>query len=75
MEYLDPMHPEWLDMWEELSSYTLNNGDPLCIFNGKSWEYMGSNADYHHFRHGHHPKSRRTEFIYIERSRAAVGWA
>lgn len=75
MEYLDSTHPEWPDMWEELSSYPLNQGDPLCIFNGLCWEYMGSSADHHHFRHEHHPNSRRTEFIYIERARVAVGWA
>lgn len=75
MEYLDATHPEWLDMWEDLSSYQINNGNPLCIHNGKSWEYMGSTVDHHHFRHEHHPKTQRCEFIYIERCRAAVGWA
>ncbi|MGH1371065.1 MAG: 4-diphosphocytidyl-2C-methyl-D-erythritol kinase [Cellvibrionaceae bacterium] len=75
MEYLDSAHAEWEDMWEELSSQTINNGDPLCIHQGLCWEYMGSTADHHNFRHSKHPKTRRIEHIYIERCRAAVGWA
>ena len=74
MEYIDITHPEWQKMWDELAQYVINEGDQLCIYLGQSWEYLGSNKDYHHFRHELHPATGRTEYIYIERTRAAVGW-
>lgn len=75
MEYLDISHPEWGRMWDELASYQLNGGDHLCINGPHCWEYMGSTADHHHLRHACHPYTGKTEYIYIERARAAVGWA
>ena len=74
MEYLDNSHPEWDPMWQVLASYPINSDDPLCINAGQCWEYMGSNSDYHHFRHACHPSTKRAEYIYIERGRALVGW-
>ncbi|NIB42990.1 4-diphosphocytidyl-2C-methyl-D-erythritol kinase [Pseudomaricurvus alkylphenolicus] len=75
MEYLDSTHPEWDDMWEDLSAYAINEGNPLCIYKGMCWEYLGSTPDHHNFRHPKHPKTGRVEHIYIERARSAVGWA
>lgn len=75
MEFLHADKPEWSDMWFELSCYELNDGDPICYFQGLSWEYMGSTKDHHHLRHLKHPKTGEHEYIYIERRRAAAGWA
>lgn len=74
MEFLDANNPEWSDMWEELSSYTINHGDPMCLNHNACWEYMGSTKDHHHLRHNKHPKTQQVEFIYIERRRSLVGW-
>lgn len=75
MEYLDINHSEWPKMWDELASYSLNNGDPLCINDGHCWEYMGSTSNHHHLRHNCHPLTNKTEYIYIERAGAALRWA
>ncbi|WP_302723201.1 4-diphosphocytidyl-2C-methyl-D-erythritol kinase [Gilvimarinus gilvus] len=75
MEYLDVSHPEWAKMWDELAGYRLNDGDHLCINEGFCWEYMGSTMDHHHLKHILHPATGKTEYMYIERARAAVGWA
>jgi hypothetical protein len=75
MEYLDINHPEWQKMWDQLASYTVNNGDPLCVYEGHCWEYMGSTLDHHHLRHANHPLTLKAEYIYIERARASLGWA
>lgn len=74
MEYLDSGHTEWSGMWEQLACQPINNGDQLCIYNGHCWEYLGSSADHHNFRHERHPLTLKTEYIYLERIRAAVGW-
>ncbi|MFT7558923.1 MAG: hypothetical protein ACI93R_000826 [Flavobacteriales bacterium] len=75
MEFIDSSHAEWSNMWTELSEYPLNNGDSHCMFLGASWQYMGSSEDHHHFRHSMHPKSEKTEYIYIERRRVSLRWA
>lgn len=75
MEYLDINNPEWPKMWDELASYKINAGDHLCIFEGQCWEYMGSTRDHHHLRHACHPLTQTVEYFYLERARAAVGWA
>lgn len=75
MEYLTIDNPEWQRMWDELASYKINNGDPLCVNQGDCWEYLGSTADHHHLRHACHPVTERVEYIYIERAGAAVRWA
>ena len=75
MEFIEASNPEWLEMWTELSTHTLNNGDPICEFMGKSWEYMGSTEDHHHLRHLRHPYTGKEEFVYIERKRASIKWA
>jgi len=75
MEYIDISHHEWSKMWDELASYKMNNGDHLCINGAQCWEYMGSTLDHHNFRHACHPITHRVEYAYIERARAAVGWA
>jgi hypothetical protein len=75
MEFLDASHAEWQDMWAGLASYPINKGDALCLNQSECWEYMGSSADHHHFRHPSHPLSGKTEYAYVERRRAAVGWA
>ncbi len=72
MEYLDINHPEWQRMWDELSSYRLNAGDPLCIHEGHCWEYMGSTLAQHHLRHACHPLTHKAEYMYIERAGVAV---
>jgi len=51
------------------------NGDQLYIHNGHCWEYLGSTMDHHNFRHERHPLSGKAEYIYLERGRAAIGWA
>lgn len=75
MEYLDNNDSEWNEMWQQLADYGINNGDPLCVNQGLCWEYMGSTADHHNFRHSKHPASGRIEHAYIERRRSAIGWA
>lgn len=75
MEFLEANNPEWSQMWEDLSSYDINRGDPICVFNNACWEYMGSTCDHHHLRHNLHPGTGKTEFAYIERRRAVAGWA
>lgn len=75
MEFLEADHPEWMQMWEELSNYALNEGDGLCLFMSNCWEYMGSTHDHHHFRHRLHPRTGKTEFVYVERRCAGVNWA
>lgn len=75
MQYLDINHPEWQKMWDDLASYKINNGDPLCINQGACWEYMGSTLDHHHFRHSAHPLTAKTEYIYMERAGSALRWA
>jgi hypothetical protein len=75
MEYLTIDNPEWQRMWDELASYKINSGDPLCVNQGDCWEYLGSTADHHHLRHACHPVTERVEYIYIERAGAAVRWA
>lgn len=75
MEFLEAQHAEWHDMWSGLASYPINGDDPICLNNGKCWEYMGSSADHHHFRHPLHPRTDKTEYLYVERRRAAMGWA
>jgi len=75
MEFLDAINPEWSAIWEELSNHEINNGDPICLNLGQCWEYMGSTADHHHLRHLKHPKTKKPEFVYIERRRAVLNWA
>lgn len=75
MEFLEADHPEWVQMWEELSYYALNEGDPICLFLGKAWEYMGSSQDHHHFRHPQHPRTGKAEYCWVERRRAVANWA
>ncbi|MBU3071615.1 hypothetical protein KOI40_17440 [Aestuariicella sp. G3-2] len=75
MEYLDSTHSEWDSMWQELASYDINNGDPLCIHQGLCWEYMGSTDNHHNFRHSRHPATGRIEHVYIERYQSAIRWA
>ncbi|WP_018015164.1 hypothetical protein [Teredinibacter turnerae] len=75
MEFLEANHPEWMQMWQALANYPINQGDPICLFEGHCWEYMGSSADHHHFHHRGHPKTGHGEFAYIERRCAGVGWA
>lgn len=75
MEFLEANNPEWCDMWEVLALERINHGDPLCLFMGKCWEYMGSTEDHHHLCHPCHPATGKMEFAYIERRRAALEWA
>ncbi|WP_045860517.1 hypothetical protein [Teredinibacter purpureus] len=75
MEFLEADHSEWLQMWEELAKDRINEEDPICLFVGNCWEYMGSSEDHHHFRHQLHPRTGKIEFAYIERRRAAISWA
>ena len=75
MEFLEADHPEWMQMWEELSEYALNEGDAICLFLGRCWEYMGSSDSHHHFRHNIHPRTGKAEYAYVERRRAGVNWA
>lgn len=75
MQFIDINHPEWPQMWEEVASYSINAGDALCINEGHCWEYMGSTADHHHLRHASHPMTNKTEYMYIERTGAALRWA
>ena len=79
VEFIEANNPEWCDMWEELSQYKMNKGDPICLFMGTCWEYMGSSADHHHFRHLNHPASGKSEFAYVERRQrtttARLNWA
>lgn len=42
VEYLDSTSDEWETMWQQVACDLRNDGDQLCIFNGHSWEYMGS---------------------------------
>ncbi len=74
MEYLEASNPEWSFMWEALGNEKLNGGDPICLHQGRCWEYLGSTNDHHHFRHARHPRTDRVEFAYIERVRMAAGW-
>lgn len=74
MEYIDLSHPEWARMWDELSQYKINNGDSMCLNGPDCWEYMGSTLDHHTLQHVKHPVTGKTEYIYIERVRAAVNW-
>lgn len=75
MEFLEAINPEWSQMWEGLSGYSINNGDPICEFKGFGWEYMGSSRHHHHLRHSLHPKTKKIEFAYIERRKILAGWA
>jgi len=75
VEYIDTSDAEWDDMWSQLASDSLNDGDQLCIHQGQSWEYMGSTEDHHHLRHANHPRTEQTEYMYIERCRASISWA
>lgn len=74
VEYLDSTSEEWETMWQQVASDLRNDGDQLCIHKGRSWEYMGSSGDHHHFRHDNHPATGNKEYIYIERKRMAAGW-
>lgn len=75
MEYLDSTHAEWQSMWEQLATYSINNGDHRCAHQGLTWEYMGSTRDHHNFRHSRHPATGRIEHIYIERFHVSSNWA
>lgn len=75
MEYLSITSPEWETMWDQLAEDPLNQGDPICEFAGKGWEYMGSTQNHHHFRHPCHPATEKTEYSYIERAGVAFAWA
>lgn len=75
MEFLDACDPEWMEIWHELAQQPLNCGDPICVFMGKSWEYMGSTDDHHHLRHPKHPRTGKVEYVYLERRRASFSWA
>lgn len=75
MEYLTITHPEWPSMWDQLAEDRLNNGDAVCAFEGKGWEYMGSTQDHHHFRHAFHPATEKVEYFYVERAGVALAWA
>ena len=74
LEYIDHNHKEWASMWEQLSQQPLNEGDPLCINEGQSWEYVSSSSDHHYFRHNYHPRTNRTEHIYLERTLGKFHW-
>lgn len=74
MDFLDAIDPEWSQMWEDLSGYDINRGDPICVFEGSCWEYMGSTRDHHHLRHNCHPFTDKAEFAYIERRKIVAGW-
>ncbi len=54
---------EWDAMWAELATLPLNEGDRVCEdpSTGACWEYLGSSAGDHHFRHRHHPKTLQQE--------------
>jgi hypothetical protein len=75
MEYLTMTHPQWQSMWDEVAKDKRNQGDAVCAYAGHAWEYMGSTADHHHFRHAGHPRTEKTEYAYIERAWACVTWA
>lgn len=75
MDFLEAKDPEWLEMWEMLALEPINEGDPICLFVGQCWEYMGSTNDHHHFCHPKHPRTGEKQFAYIERRRAAISWA
>lgn len=76
MEFIEAKDPEWMQMWEQLAQEALNKGDPICAFLGRSWEYMGSTDDHHHLRHLLHPGTGKTEYMYLERRKAAaIAWA
>ena len=75
MEFLEANNTEWCSMWEDLAKDPINGGDPICLTDGYAWEYMGSTEDHHCMRHVKHPVSQQTEFIYLERRRAAISWA
>ena len=72
MEFLEADHREWIEMWEELCNFPINEGDGVCQFMGKCWEYMGSTDEHHHFRHRLHPRTGKQEFVYLERRKAGV---
>ena len=74
MEFIEANHDEWFDMWADLADYPMNKGDAQCPFMGAKWEYMGSTANHHHFRHQKHPRTGETEYAYLERRRATIGW-
>lgn len=75
MEFLEANNPEWWNMWTELASLAINNGDPICANKAECWEYMGSTLDHHWIRHPKHPTSQKEEYAYIERRRASISWA
>ncbi|MFL0809668.1 MAG: 4-diphosphocytidyl-2C-methyl-D-erythritol kinase [Agarilytica sp.] len=75
MEFLEASNSEWCDMWEALGEHGLNKGDPICLFMGACWEYMGSTEDHHIFRHLKHPATGAQEFAYIERTKMHLSWA
>ncbi len=75
MVFLEAKHVEWCEMWEDLAADMLNKGDPICLFEGACWEYMGSTGDHHHFMHLMHPSSGKKEFAYIERRQTRLSWA
>ena len=61
---------EWENMWDNLAIHPINEGyenPSIVLHNGEAWQYMGSfkqdNRIIHEFRHRHHPRFERREYI------------
>ena len=70
LRFVEPGTREWVAMWDALAKDPLNRGlpDPRAARNrefGESWQYMGTEARGHCFRHRAHPKTGNREYVYI----------
>ncbi len=59
--------PELSRAWAELAAKEVNKNDPICLHMGQCWQYMGSNAESHSFRHRNHPSTSKRLLIDIPR--------
>ncbi len=73
---LKPEHVEMEWAWEELSKEKLNEGlDNGCVAlnEDETWQHLGIESHngiaWHCFRHRHHPKTKRREYLLISTSK------
>jgi hypothetical protein len=74
MILIEQKSPEWDSMWKWVAEHPINENieHPTVALNdesGEAWQYMGSfrqkNKVIHEFRHRHHPKTGRREYLKV----------
>jgi hypothetical protein len=63
IKFLDPTHQGWHRCWVLIKA---KYGDEACYEDGEAWQYMGSTATEHQFRHRNYKGKRTYEAIPVQ---------